>query len=125
VAGGVYMPGPEELRAIRTYLVEHHAEFRKLSKVRGLRTLMGEVRGEQLSRVPKGFCAEHPAANLVRSKQWLFDITLDGGLAAGPQLLPELVKRFRAMTPFVEFLNRPLVQARRPRPAGPAFGHLG
>jgi hypothetical protein len=47
-------------------------------------------------------------------RQWLFFITLDAGLATTPALLPEIARRFRAMTPFAEFLNRPLLAGRRP-----------
>jgi uncharacterized protein (DUF2461 family) len=71
------------------------------------------MHGEQLSRVPKGFACDHPAANLIRYKQWLFYVMLDPALATTPKLLPEVRKRFEAMMPFVEFLNQPLVQARR------------
>jgi len=38
---------------------------------------------------------------------------LDPALATTPKLLPEVRKRFEAMMPFVDFLNQPLVQARR------------
>ncbi|HEY1206051.1 MAG: DUF2461 domain-containing protein [Bryobacteraceae bacterium] len=113
IAGGVYMPTPDELRAIRLYLLDRHQEFRRIMRGRTLRALMGELMGAELARVPKGFCAEHPAADLVRCKQWLLDIELDPALAATPKLYEELVKRFRAMTPFVEFLNAPLVAGRR------------
>ena len=68
-----------------------------------------ELAGAELTRVPKGFDGEHPSADLVRCKQWLLDVALDPGLAVTPKLYEELVKRFRAMTPFVEFLNAPLV----------------
>ncbi len=120
VAGGVYMPDAEELRLLRSYLVEAHEEFRERINARPLRTLMGTLQGEQLSRVPKGFPAHHPAAGLVRYKQWYFLAELDPALATTSKLLPEIVKRFRVMTPFVEFLNAPLRQARREL-AGKAF----
>jgi uncharacterized protein (TIGR02453 family) len=113
VAGGVYMPEPETLRAYRNHVAQYHEEFRKIVRDRKLRSLMGELKGEQLSRVPKGFCAEHPAADLVRYKQWLFWTMLDPELATSPKLLPEIVSRFRAMVPFIEFMNRPLVGVRR------------
>ena len=118
LACGVYMPGPEQLRAIRLHLVEHHEEFRRILKARGLRALAGELRGEQLSRVPKGFRCDHPSADLIRYKQWLLWVTLDPAIALTPRLLPEIVKRFRAMMPFVEFLDTPLVAARRKAAAG-------
>jgi hypothetical protein len=39
-----------------------------------------------------------------------FDVTVAAGLAETPRLLPELVARFRAMIPLVEFFNRPLLK---------------
>ena len=113
VAGGVYMPGPDALLAIRTYLAGHHAEFSRIIKSRKLRTLMGEMHGDQLSRVPKGFPSDHPAADLLRYRQWLFYIMLDPALATTPKLLPEIRNRFEVMMPFLEFLNRPLVKTAR------------
>ena len=52
----------ETLRAVRQHLAENHEEFRRIASNRTARRLLGEVQGEQLSRVPKGFDAEHPAA---------------------------------------------------------------
>jgi uncharacterized protein (DUF2461 family) len=113
VAGGMYMPGPEQLNLIRYYLAGHHEEFRKIASGRTLRRLMGPVVGEQLARVPKGFEKDHPAADLVRYKQIYVDASLDPALALTPKLLVEMVARFKAMLPLVEFLNRPLVEAQQ------------
>jgi uncharacterized protein (TIGR02453 family) len=110
VAGGIYMPGPKELLAIRTWLVGHDTEFRKAAT--GPRKVMGKLQGESLRRIPKGFDAAHPAADLLRMKQWLYYTTLDAGLVTSPRLFGEIVKRFRVMMPVVEMLNAPL---KRPR----------
>jgi len=118
VGAGVYMPGPAELLAIRGHLARKHRKFRGLTDAPALRRLMGAVQGEQLTRTPRGFAADHPAQGLLRLKQFLLYRVLDGSLAATPRLAPELLKRFRAMTPFVNFLNEPLLAAkRRPRAA--------
>jgi uncharacterized protein (TIGR02453 family) len=114
IAGGVYMPMTEDLRAIRLYLLDHHEEFRRIIRGRTLRSLMGEIQGDHLSRVPKGFPADHPASDLVRQKQWLVYVMLEPAIATTPKLFTEVVKRFRAMAPFLEFLNTPLVAAARP-----------
>jgi uncharacterized protein (TIGR02453 family) len=113
VAGGVYMPGPEQLLAIRRHLAEHYAEFFRIANARPLRSLVSEVVGDALSRVPKGFSPDHPAAGLVRMKQWYVWTLLDPTLATTPQLFGEILKRFRAMAPLIEFLNQPLLPARR------------
>ena len=115
VGGGVYMPMPEHLLAIRNYLAENHEEFRRIAAARDVRRLFGEVTGDSLSRVPKGFAADHPAVDLLRMKQFLLFRTLEGSLATTPKLYREVISRFQAMSPFLEFLNRPLNRARRTR----------
>ena len=117
VAGGLYMPGPETLLAVRTHLAEHHLEFRRIIRAKKLRDLVGELQGDQLSRVPKGFSPHHPAAGLIRYKQWLVYTMLDPETAMTPYLFPEILKRFRAMAPFIAFLNAPLTGQRKKREA--------
>ena len=114
VAAGVYMPGPDELRAIRNFLLDNHEEFRRIARSRALCKLMGDLHGESLSRVPKGFMPDHPAADIVRMKQWLFYKTdIDPKIVTTAKLLPAIAERIRVSAPFVECLNRPLVAARR------------
>jgi uncharacterized protein (TIGR02453 family) len=108
IGGGIYMPMPETLLAVRGHMAEKHDEFRKLLRARPVQKLFGEMQGEQLTRVPKGFAAEHPAADLLRYKQFLLYIELPSDPATTPQLYDEIVQRFRAMTPFLAFLNAPL-----------------
>jgi uncharacterized protein (TIGR02453 family) len=111
VGAGVYMPGPEELLAIRTWLAENHQAFRKAAK--GLEKLMGKLHGDSLTRSPKGFDPAHPAADLIRMKAWLYWVELDVELMESRRLFTEVVKRFRAAAPIVEMLNTPLVKSRR------------
>jgi len=108
--GGVYMPPADELRAFRALLAEHHEEFRKIVRAKPLRSLMGELQMEQLTRVPKGFPKDHPAEDLLRGKGWGFEALLPAKLVTTQKLVPELVRRFRVMTPFLEFMNQPLIQ---------------
>jgi uncharacterized protein (DUF2461 family) len=107
------MPEPETLLAIRQHLAERHEEFRKIAGARAVQQLFVEVQGEQLTRVPKGYPHDHPAADLLRLKQYLLYVELPPDLATTPALYTEVVKHFRAMTPFVEFLNTPLRGKRR------------
>ncbi len=105
--GGVYGPDRDELLAYRTLLQESHEEFEAILNNKALRKLVGSLQGEQLTRVPKGFSADHPAEELLRQKQWYLESTLDIGVLTSPRLVPELAKRFEVMAPMVEFLNRP------------------
>jgi len=117
VAGGVYEPAPPQLVAIRTWLAENHKQFR--AAARSAEKLMGKLQGESLQRIPKGFDAEHPAADLIKMKRWIFFVTLEAKLATTPKLSGELVKRFRAMLPALELLNQAL-----PRPSARSAADL-
>jgi uncharacterized protein (TIGR02453 family) len=109
IGGGAYHPAPPALLAIRTHIAATYEEFEKLLKDRKLKKLMGELKGAELTRVPKGFHAEDPAAALLKKKDWYFFATLDAAVALGPKLLPEVTSRFEVLTPFMEYLNVPLV----------------
>lgn len=125
IGGGVYMPAPETLLAIRTHMAEFHREFETLLKARAVKRLFGDMQGEQLTRLPKGFASDHPAADLLRRKQFLLWTELPGDLAATPELYKEIVARFEAMTPFLEFLNAPLAAQARKKPKIDARELLG
>jgi uncharacterized protein (TIGR02453 family) len=113
IGGGIYMPDTAALLAIRNHIAGRHEELRRILRARQLKQLLGELHGEQLSRVPKGFAADHPAADLLRYKRFILYVTLDPALATTPALYAEIVKRFRAMAPFMAFLTAPLAPARK------------
>ncbi|HEY7337543.1 MAG TPA: DUF2461 domain-containing protein [Bryobacteraceae bacterium] len=120
VAMGAYMPGPEELFAIRNWLTEHHEEFN--AALKSPRKTMGELQGDSLARSPKGFDPAHPASELVRRKAWFFGAELPAEMAESPKLLDEIVKRFRAGAPVIAMLNAPLIgRAKRASADSAAF----
>jgi uncharacterized protein (TIGR02453 family) len=108
--GGVYSPEREELLAYRTLLQEHYEEFQAILKDAKLKKTVGGLQGEQLSRMPKGFPVDHPAEHLLRHRQWYLEATMDAKILTGRKLIPEMVRHFKLMAPFVEFLNRPFLQ---------------
>jgi uncharacterized protein (TIGR02453 family) len=118
VGGGLYMPTPEILLAVRNRIAARHAEFRKIVQSKALRKLAGELQGEQLSRVPKGFAADDPAADLLRYKQFFCYIELPPDLATSRTMQGEIRKRFEVLAPLVDFLNAPLAESRPKRTPG-------
>ena len=105
VVGGSYMPGGPQLQALRSYLAQHHAAFRKLLDRKALREAMGALQGEALKRPPRGFDPEHPAIELLKQKQFYLHAKLPAALLTTPDLQKELLRRFKLMVPVAEFLN--------------------
>jgi len=116
VGGGVYMPEPAQLLAIRQRIAERHEEFRRILAARPIRRLLGNLEGDQLSRVPRGFPADHPAADLLRFKYYILYKELPPSLATSTALYKTIVDRFRVMAPFMRFLTESFTaQEKKPR----------
>ena len=117
VGGGVYLPEPAQLLCIRQRIAERHEEFRRILAARPLRKLLGGLEGAQLSRVPRGFAADHPAADLLRYKYYILYKELPPRLAASSTLYQAVAERFRVMAPFLQFLTASFAaQSRRREP---------
>lgn len=117
VAAGCYMPEKEQLLAIRRMLLERHEEYRSIVGSKKLLALMQPFDGMKMSRGPKGFPAEHPGLDLILQRQWGVSSRLPVDVALTPDLLKEIVKRFKLASPLVSLLNSPLIE----RPRKPLF----
>jgi uncharacterized protein (TIGR02453 family) len=115
VAAGSYMPEKEQLAAIRHWLLDHHAEFRKLLRRPGLRKAFEEFEGNALTRPPKGFPAEHPGMDLIRCRQWGLAATLPAKAGLDKNLAATIIRYFRLAAPVVDALNTPIAAALMPK----------
>jgi uncharacterized protein (TIGR02453 family) len=109
IAGGIYMPQSPELQALREHLASNHARFRALVESPAFKRSAGPVTGDSLRRVPRGFPADHPAAEYLKRRQFLFGRSYPAAFAADKQFYREVVTLFERMAPAVAFLNEPLV----------------
>jgi uncharacterized protein (DUF2461 family) len=68
--------------------------------------------GDRLTRVPRGYPKDHPAADYLRHKQFLGFREYPADFALSPRFYGELLKVFKALTPLVGFLNDAILDAR-------------
>jgi uncharacterized protein (TIGR02453 family) len=114
-ATGIYMPDKDQLRQIRLWLLDHHAEFRKIYNRAALRRALPDEENNALTRPPKGFPADHPAIDLIRGRQWGLSVTLGSEAALDPKFAQTIARHFRLAAPLVDALNAPLVSALKPK----------
>jgi uncharacterized protein (TIGR02453 family) len=115
IAAGAYMPEKDQLAAIRHWLLDHHAEFRRLLEKPAVRKTYSGFDGNALTRPPKGFPKEHPALDLIQCRQWGLATTLPATAALDPGFATTLIRHFRLAAPLVDALNTPIVAALAPR----------
>jgi uncharacterized protein (TIGR02453 family) len=117
IGGGLYMPEATELRAIREQISTTHPRLHRLVTSGPFARRVGTLDGERLTRVPRGYAKDHPAAHYLRYRQFLAGREYEAGFATSPRFYTEVLAVFRAVAPVVRFLNDALERGVRPMPA--------
>jgi len=115
VAAGAYMPEKDQLAAIRHWLLDHHAEFRRLLERPAVRRAFKVFEGNALTRPPKGFPKDHPALDLIQCRQWGLSARLPVDAALKPDFAAVVVRHFKIAAPIVDALNTPIAATLAPR----------
>jgi len=105
IAGGLYMPGPEQLERFRQAIDRHAATFKAITADKAFVEQFGTVEGERLKTAPKGYDKAHPEIELLRLKQvTAIHHVSDQAVLAGD--FPEkAIAVCRAMKPFLNYLD--------------------
>ena len=106
LAGGLYMPPPDMLTALRTSIVKNYKGFKKIIKNKKFMKYFGEIWGEKLKTAPKGFPKEHPASEYLKYKSYIAVHELKDKQLHSASLIDYAANIFKAMKPFNDFLNR-------------------
>ena len=106
--GGIYMPEPDMLKKIRQEIDYNLPVFKKLLSAAKFKSIYGQLeQGNEyrLSRVPKGYAADNPAADFLRFKSYIALVNIPDAELTSPGLLKKTVAAFEALQPLIEFMN--------------------
>jgi uncharacterized protein (TIGR02453 family) len=109
IGGGMYSPQPSQLFAVREHIAGHVRQLRAIVESPGFRRHVGELGGDKLSRVPRGFSQDHPAAEYLKHKHFVAGAEFPSAFASSPAFYKTLLTVFRQVTPLARFLNAPLL----------------
>jgi uncharacterized protein (TIGR02453 family) len=112
MGGGFYAPEPADLARIRQRISDTHPELQRLTRAAAFRRAFDRLEGEQLTRVPRGFAKDDPAAAWLKYRNFLAGREFPPTIATSATFYPTLLATFKAVMPIVRFLNEPLVAGR-------------
>lgn len=108
VGGGIYQPMPEELKKVRQEIDYNFKEFKNIIGSKKFKSVYGDLDKSDeylLSRVPKGYEADNPAANYLRLKSYIaFERLTDSDLTS-KTLVKKATDAFQTLQPFIDFVN--------------------
>ena len=115
VAAGYWMPPRPALNIIREQLVEQQKAFEKIVRTPAFTKRFGKLNddeaGVRLTRVPRGFAPDHPAAEWLRFNSFTASRALTDAEALSPKLVDTIMKDYAALLPLVRWLNSALGHA--------------
>jgi len=106
VGGGVWHPDAKWLNAFRQRIVAGLDSFQRVVEAPAFKDAFGGIgdEGDSLRRVPTGFPADHPGADLLRKKNVTFGRRLSDSDAMSPDLPTVIADAFAAGTPLMRYL---------------------
>jgi uncharacterized protein (TIGR02453 family) len=110
IGGGLWRPDSSQLQLVREHIVAHQRQFETIIKAPGLKKL-GGLKGDQISRVPRGFAKDHPAADYLKYRQLMAFREEPAAFATTKTFYKQLVGTIETLAPLVRFLNAPLVSS--------------
>jgi uncharacterized protein (TIGR02453 family) len=109
--GGLWMPLPPELNKVRQEIDYDFNEFKKIIGSKKFKSVYGDLSRDAeytLSRVPKGYDADNPAADYLKMKSFVAMVSLKDADLTSKALTQKVLTAFETLQPMLEFINRSL-----------------
>lgn len=106
--GGIYMPDPESLKKVRQEIDYNFADFKKIIGSKKFMSVYGDLDKSAeflLSRVPKGYEPDNPAAEYLKLKSYIAMVKISDKDLISKELVQKIVSAFEALQPVIEFIN--------------------
>jgi len=104
VGGGMWHPDKPRLDAFRRAVADEPARVHAAIDDPAFRATFGSVNGDRLSRVPRGYSADHPEAELLKLKDVVFGRRLSDAEAFSAQLPDVIADALAAAVPVLRLL---------------------
>lgn len=102
--GGLYIPTPEQLAAIREDIAQNPQHLQQAINDPTLQSVFSGLEDMRQKSMPKGYSKDHPAADLIKQKGFVVFKSAD---VSQVDDLPEYITaQFKAVYPLVAYLRR-------------------
>ena len=109
LAGGVWRPAPADLSRIRGAIDYDGEVLEGILEKPSFKKMFGDLYEDRpLKRMPKGFSADHPQADLLKHKTFAVVRPLEERTVLDPGFEEVVVETYFEMLPFRRYLNRAL-----------------
>lgn len=113
LAGGIWMPQPDILKAVREEIYHNTDEFLAILSNKEFSKNFGNIDNEYVLKTsPKDYPKDWPHLNLLKYKSYTVSKTLPESVFTDNKLLEEVCSVFKAMAPMNKYLNKVIEDVR-------------
>ncbi len=106
LAGGIYMPPADRLKAVRTEIFENTDDFKKIIENEDFKKhFNGIIRDEMLKKAPKGFPKDFNDIDLLKYKHYTVMKKISEEQVTSDTFDDVIKETFNALYPFNRFIN--------------------
>lgn len=106
IAGGIYMPMPEILQAVRQEIDYNYSPLFKILNSKVFKKYFNGIDDEdKLKNPPKGFDKKHPQIELLKNKHFIVSHYFTNKDLIEKGSVQNLISGFKAMHPFLAYLR--------------------
>lgn len=105
ISGGLWMPLPEHLKKVRTFIYENIDEYIAIVESDTFKKHFGKVDGSVLKSAPKDYPKDWPHINYLKNKDFLATHPITNQILYSNNFWETVIDNFKAMHPFIAFLN--------------------
>ena len=106
IGGGIWMPPRPTLTRLREQIDEEHASLRRILREPSFKKRFGTLdESAMLTRMPRGYAEDHPAADLLRHQSFTVGRMLTDAELFSPKLADLLARDYARLVPFVRWFN--------------------
>ena len=110
IGGGIYMPGPDVLKALRSAIFDQPDTFLDILENPGFKKTYPTVDGEKLKTAPKGFPPDFEHIDILKFKSYAFTREINKSEIIRDDFASMMVEKFQTLYPANRFLNDALDQ---------------
>ena len=108
VGGGVYMPQPEPLKAIRAAIYDNPEDFIEIIENKTFKKYFPLMYDDKLKTAPKNFPKDFEHIDLIRYKSYAFSYMIEDKDVVSEKLITKSMMAFKELYKINRFLNESL-----------------
>jgi uncharacterized protein (TIGR02453 family) len=107
-AGGFFSPEKDDLLLIRKDIEGNYDDWQKLLGTKTIKNTFGQLQGDALTSVPRGFEKDHPGIELLRHKNFYLQHDFTNKEVLEPSFAKALAQTFKSLRPFFDHMSEVL-----------------